>query len=104
MPNKAYWIVHVDIGDAEAYKAYVAENATAFRKYGGRFLVRGGPSETVEGNARARTVVLEFPDYATAIACYRSAEYARAIELRKGKAIADITVVDGYAGLQPTDS
>ncbi|HYS47315.1 MAG TPA: DUF1330 domain-containing protein [Xanthobacteraceae bacterium] len=100
---KGYWIAHVDVSDPEAYKAYVAANAAAFRKYGARFLVRGGTCEVVEGGARARSVVLEFEDYATALACYRSSEYAKAIALRRGNAIADIVVIEGYDGPQPAD-
>ena len=100
---KGYWIVRVDVADPEAYKAYIAANAAALRKFGARFLVRGGTHETVEGASRARNVVIEFPDYATALACYRSPEYARAIALRQGNAVADIIVIEGYDGAQPTD-
>ena len=103
MSRKGYWIVQVDVTDADAYQQYIAENAKAFRKYGAKFLARGGQSETVEGRGRARVVLLEFADYATALACYRSPEYARAIELRRGKATADISIVTGYDGPQPTD-
>ncbi len=39
---KGYWIAHVDVTDAEGYKDYQAANAIAFRKFGARFLVRGG--------------------------------------------------------------
>jgi uncharacterized protein (DUF1330 family) len=100
---KGYWVASVDVNDPEGYKLYVAENAKAFRKYGARFLTRGGKAEAVEGKGRSRIVVLEFKDYETALACYRSPEYAKAIELRKGKAVADILVVEGYDGPQPTD-
>ena len=100
---KGYWVASVDVNDPEGYKLYVAENAKAFRKYGARFLTRGGKAEAVEGKGRSRIVVLEFKDYETALACYRSPEYAKAIELRKGKAVADILVVEGYDGAQPTD-
>ena len=79
----------------------VAANAAAFRKYGARFLVRAGRKEQVEGGMRARLVVLEFKDYDTALACYRSPEYAHAMSLRQGAASADITVVEGYDGPQP---
>jgi uncharacterized protein (DUF1330 family) len=98
---KGYWIVRLDVTDPEGYKAYVAANAEAFRKYGARFLVRGGAFEAVEGDSRARNVVIEFKDHATAIACYRSGEYAKALKLRQGKAIADIIVIEGYDGAQP---
>ena len=100
---KGYWVAHVDVSDPEGYKAYVAANAEAFRKYGARFLVRGGTSEVPQGKSRARTVVIEFKDYDTALACYRSPEYARAIELRKANALADLVVIEGYDGPQPSD-
>ena len=98
---KGYWIVRVDVSDPEAYKAYVAANAEAFRKFAARFLVRAGQYETVEGVSRARNVVIEFKDYATALACYRSPEYANAAKKRAGAAAADIIVIEGYDGPQP---
>ena len=98
---KGYWVGHVDVTDPEAYKAYVAANAEAFRKYGAKFLVRGGTFEAVAGKSRSRNVVLEFKDYATALACYRSPEYAAAMRLRRGAATADIIVIEGYDGPQP---
>ena len=104
MAKNGYWVVHVDVTDPEAYKAYVAANAKAFKKYGARFLVRGGPGETMEGKVRARTVVIEFKDYETAVACYRSAEYAEALALRKGASTSDLQVVEGYDGPQPSES
>ena len=82
----------------------MAANAEPFRRYGARFVVRGGTFEPMEGQSRARNVVIEFKDYATALACYRSPEYQRAMALRKGHAIADIIVIEGYDGPQPGDS
>jgi uncharacterized protein (DUF1330 family) len=98
---KGYWIGSIDILDTAVYQDYVRENSVAFSKYGARFLVRGGDSLTVEGQTRSRMVVIEFDDYATALACYRSAEYARAFSIRKDVAIADIAIVEGYDGPQP---
>jgi len=98
---KGYWIAHVDVSDPEGWKDYQAANAAAFRKYGGRFLVRGGASELPEGKIRSRHVVLEFKDYATALACYRSPEYAAAMEKRLGKGEIDLVIVEGYDGVQP---
>jgi uncharacterized protein (DUF1330 family) len=100
---KGYWIAHVEVSDPEAYKAYVTANAVAFRKYGARFLVRGGRSEVPEGNARSRHVVLEFKDYETALACYRSPEYAEPKALRQGSSVADLIIIEGYDGPQPRD-
>jgi uncharacterized protein (DUF1330 family) len=98
---KGYWLAQVDVTDADGYKAYIAANQIAFRKYGGRYVVRAGRHEAVEGTCRSRLVVMEFPDYDTALACYRSPEYQHAISLRRGHATADITVVEGYDGAQP---
>jgi uncharacterized protein (DUF1330 family) len=101
---KGYWIGRVDVTNPDGYKEYVAANAVPFRKYGARLLVRGGKFECMEGESRSRTVVIEFEDYETALACYRSPEYQRAMALRKGRAVADILVIEGYDGPQPTDS
>jgi uncharacterized protein (DUF1330 family) len=98
---KGYWVGHVDVSDPEGYKAYVAANAEPLRKYGGRFLVRGGQFEAKEGKARSRNVVLEFPSYEAALACYHSPEYQRAIVLRAPHSVADIIVIEGYDGAQP---
>ncbi len=103
MAAKAYWIAQVDVSNAEAYKAYQAENRIPFRKYGARFLTRGGASEAVDGSFRSRVVVIEFKDYATALACYHSPEYAKAKALRTAHSVADIVVVEGYEGPQPRD-
>ena len=98
---KGYWIGHVDVADPEAYKAYVQANAIPFAKYGAKFLVRGGQYETVEGGSRTRNAVIEFKDYETALACYKSAEYQAAIKLRSPVSTADIIIVEGYDGPQP---
>jgi uncharacterized protein (DUF1330 family) len=98
---KGYWIVRGNVTDPEAYKGYVAANAEAFRKFGARFLARGGKSEVVEGEGASRNVVIEFEDYATALACYHSPEYAAAKALRMGAATINIVVIEGYDGAQP---
>ena len=84
---KGYWIVHIDVTDPEGYKPYQAAASAAFSVFGARYLVRGGRQEVTEGRARGRTVVVEFPSYEAALACYRSPEYRKAIDLRAGKAI-----------------
>ncbi len=96
--RKGYWVGHVDITDPEGYKAYQAANGAAFSKFGGHFLVRGGTREVPEGQVRGRTVVLEFPSYDAALACYHSPEYQAAKRLRDGKGELDLVVVEGYDG------
>jgi uncharacterized protein (DUF1330 family) len=100
---KGYWIAHVDVSDPEGYKAYVAANAAPLRQFGAKFLVRGGTFEPKEGASRSRNVVLEFPSYAAALACYASPDYQRAIALRTPYSTADIVVIEGYDGPQPSD-
>ena len=100
LESKGYWVANVDISDLDEYTKYVAANAGPFRKYGGKFLTRGGKSEIVEG-LRSRVVVLEFPSFGAALACYRSPEYAAAKKLRELASIADIVVLEGYDGPQP---
>ena len=99
---KGYWIGRVDVTNPEAYTKYVAANGAAFARYGARFLVRGGQFEAVEGAARSRNVVIEFPSYQAAQDCYRSPEYAIAMAYRLGAGIADILVIEGYDGAQPS--
>jgi uncharacterized protein (DUF1330 family) len=93
---KGYWVVKVDVTDPQGHAAYRAEVVKFLEANGGRFVVRGGTAETVEGTSRARTVVVEFADYATALACYRSAEYQRIAALRFSSSEADFVVVEGY--------
>lgn len=95
---KGYWIAHVDVTNPEGYKEYVALNAKAFEKYGAKFLVRGGQFALKAGQARARHVVLEFKDYATALACYESPEYKAAGAVRDKNSTADVIVIEGYDG------
>lgn len=99
--SKGYWVAQVDVTEPEGYKAYVGADMEAFRKYGGRFLVRGGASQLLEGTTRSRIVVIEFPDFQAAVACYHSPEYQAAAALRKGRAIFDLVAIEGHDGVQP---
>ena len=101
---KGYWIVRVDIVDVEQYKLYIAANAAPFKKFGARFLVRGGKYETVEGTSRARNAVIEFPSYEAAVECWHSPEYQAVLEIRKPVSTADLVIIEGYDGPQPEDS
>jgi uncharacterized protein (DUF1330 family) len=98
---KGYWIAQVDVKNEEGYKPYAAANPAIFKKFGGRFIIRGGKSESMEGSARSRNVVIEFPDYASALACYRSPEYQQNIKVRLPHSTADILVIEGYDDPQP---
>ncbi|MGY3607270.1 MULTISPECIES: DUF1330 domain-containing protein [unclassified Bradyrhizobium] len=93
---KGYWIGRVDVHNEEGYKPYIAANAAIFQKFGGKFVVRGGKFTTVEGQSRSRNVVIEFPDYETALTCYRSPEYQANIKVRQPHSIADLIIIEGY--------
>jgi|SRR3954447_3440891 len=99
--TKGYWIARVDISDPEKYKAYVEANGPVFAKCGARFIVRAGRSETVEGTSRSRNIVLEFPSYEAAVACWHSAEYQDLRPLRTAVSVADVLIIEGYDGPQP---
>ena len=57
---KGYWVAHTQINDLIAYKEYQNANAKPLKKVGGKFLVRGGNQELREGQAKGRTVIIEF--------------------------------------------
>ena len=91
----AYWIAHVTVLDPAAYAGYQALAPAAFARFGARFVVRGGAADTCEGPEYQRHVVIEFPDLASACACYASAEYQAARAARLGAADAMVVIVEG---------
>ena len=93
---KGYWIAHVDVTDPELYKEYQRLNAIAFAKFGAKFVVRGGASESHAAHLRSRHVIIEFDSFATAKACYHSPEYQAAIVVREKAAKVDAVIVEGY--------
>jgi len=92
---KAYWIAFVTVTEPAQYAGYQALAPAAFAKYNARFLARGGAAETLEGDAFARHVVIEFDSKAEALACYHSPEYAAARAERTGACLANIAIVEG---------
>ena len=98
---KAYWIARVNVHNMDGYKEYIAQNGAVFKKYGAKFLVRGGKFDAKEGSSRSRNVVLEFKDYETALACYNSPEYARLVAIRGPHSECDLVITEGYDGPQP---
>jgi uncharacterized protein (DUF1330 family) len=101
---KGYWIARMDVRNAEAYQHYVAALPAVMKKYGGRYLTRGGQFESLEGTNRSRNVVVEFASYEAALQAYRSPEYQQAAAVRKANAEGDFLVIEGYDGPQPADA
>jgi len=92
----AYVIADVTVKDPETYAEYRTQVPATIAKYGGRFLVRGGACESLEGDWRpARVVVLEFPDVAAAKAWYGSQEYGPLIKLRQSASRGHVILVEG---------
>jgi uncharacterized protein (DUF1330 family) len=98
---KGYWIARVDVNNEDGFKPYADANAAIFKKFGGRYVVRGGKFDGMEGSSRSRNVVIEFPDYAAAMACYRSPEYQANVRVRQPHSVVDLIVIEGYDGSQP---
>lgn len=92
---KGYWIARVDVRDAERYKDYVSTAKPAFERFGANFLARGGTLTELEGKARTRNVVIEFPSVQHAIDCYNSPEYQAAAKIRQDVADSEMVVVEG---------
>jgi uncharacterized protein (DUF1330 family) len=85
----------VTITDPARYQGYLALAPAAFSKHGAKFLARGGEAEALEGPTYTRHVVIEFPDLATARACYASPEYQTAKAKRTGACEALVCLVGG---------
>jgi len=98
----AYLISDVSVKNAEAFQTYRTRAAASIAHYGGRYLVRGGPLETLEGGWTPRAIiVVEFPDLDRARAWYRSPEYALALEVRDDALSRNLILVDGIDIAEP---
>jgi uncharacterized protein (DUF1330 family) len=80
---------------------YLALNGVAFAKFGGRFLVRGGPLRRGDRSSRQRKRRDRVPVHDTAMECYRSPEYQAAVAARDEGAEVDLIIIEGYDGPQP---
>jgi uncharacterized protein (DUF1330 family) len=92
----AYLIADVEVRDAQAYEEYRQRVPPVIALYGGRYLVRGGAVQRLEGDAMThRVIVLEFADMARLRAFYGSSEYQRLIPIRQKAARSKLFAVDG---------
>jgi uncharacterized protein (DUF1330 family) len=92
----AYVIVNIEVRDPEPYERYKAMAHASVTAFGGRYIVRGGAAERLEGAWEPkRVVVLEFPDAARAKAWWASEAYQPAKALRESCATADMILVAG---------
>ena len=92
----AYIIARVQVTDWDRYREYTKLTPGAIAQFGGRFIVRGGQTTTLEGPAETgRIVVIEFPTFDQAKAFYHSEEYSRVKKLREGAATGQFILVEG---------
>jgi uncharacterized protein (DUF1330 family) len=92
----AYVIGEIDVTDPKAYDEYRRQVLATIEKHGGRFVVRGGAVEPLEGGwTPKRIVVVEFPSLAKAREWYRSPEYAPLIKLRQKASRGKLVAVEG---------
>lgn len=92
---KGYWIARVDVNNPDRYPDYVNTAKPAFERFGANFLVRGGETHSMEGDNRARNVVIEFPSVQHALDCYNSLEYQDAVKIRQSVADSELIIVEG---------
>jgi uncharacterized protein (DUF1330 family) len=91
-----YIIAQIKVNDPEPYKEYVTKNTELVEKFGGRFLVRGGNPEILEGEvAIQRTIILEFPSADDARRWYESPEYAEIKSIRLATADSTLVLLEG---------
>lgn len=96
----AFLISDASVRDAEAFQTYRTRAAVSIAQYGGRYLVRGGAIESLEGTWKPRAIiVVEFPSMEQARAWYCSPEYASALEVRDDALSRDLILVDGISAL-----
>jgi uncharacterized protein (DUF1330 family) len=97
MTKLAYMVVDARSSDPERMAEYRRLAQIAVEHYGGRYLVRGAPYETLEGSWQPqRLVVLEFPSMAAARTFYDSPEYLAAREARAGVSDFDMLLAEAY--------
>ncbi len=92
---KGYIVARVTVMDPVAYAEYAKGAGEAMKIYGARPLARGGRFEALEGEARARNVIIEFDSFDAARAYFHSPEYQAARQHRDGKAIGEFVLVEG---------
>lgn len=94
----AYLFANVEVTDAAGYELYKQQISATVEAFGGRYLVRGGATEVLEGDwTPKRLVILEFADMARLKAWYQSPEYRPLIELRQKTTTSTLVAVEGVA-------
>ena len=92
----AYWVARAKIIDPTTYKKYTDRVPQIISRYGGKILARGGRYRIMEGpESFQRFVVIEFPTFEEAVACFESPEYQEASVFRRAGGVVENVIVDG---------
>jgi uncharacterized protein (DUF1330 family) len=95
---KGYLIANITVTDPAKFEEYRKAVPPLIAAHGGRYLIRGGKTEAVEGtDPFRRLVVLEFPSLAAAKAFYESPEYAPVLKLRLEASESQVVLVEGFS-------
>jgi len=94
----AYVVNEIWVKDLEKFQTYSVQVPPTLEAFGGRYIVRSGASEAIEGDPPARVVILEFPDRAAALAWRASPAYQAILPIRDATSTSRVYVVDGYDG------
>ena len=93
---KAYWVcIYEKINNTEKLKDYAVKAKLAVEKFSGKFLVRGGKNRINDGIRSPRTIVVEFPNYNTALECYDSKDYQEAHNILNGHVVRHHQIIEG---------
>ncbi len=96
--KKGYWIsLYIKIDNQENLKQYAETVTPIIKGFGGNPLVRGGKSQTFDGDNFIRTVIWEFPSYEKAIECHNSAEYQAGWKIAKETTVRNMQIVEGFS-------
>jgi uncharacterized protein (DUF1330 family) len=92
----AYYVAEFEVTNPEGMKPYSAQVESTFKPYGGHFIVRGGKTISLEGEApKRRRVVIEFASVEKAQAWYNSVEYTELRKIRQRSAKTDVYLIEG---------
>jgi uncharacterized protein (DUF1330 family) len=93
----AYVVNEIWVNDAAVFQTYVVQVPSTLAAFGGRYVVRSGATQAVEGEPPGRIVILEFPDREAALAWRASPAYQAILPIRDASSTSRVYVVDGYA-------
>ena len=94
----AYVVNEIWVTDPAAFQTYVVQVPPTLKPFGGRYVVRSGATDAIEGDPPGRIVILDFPDRAAALAWRSSPAYAAILPIRDASSTSRVYVADGYAG------